>query len=242
MLRIRWAVVAAALMIPALAGAEPVVQAGGKPGAAKSWTVKGTAVTLVLAEGYSAADVAEAIQRGVQGTTAKAQGEGKVVVTGLGKDELLAALEKVDVAAPLDDVNQMFATLQGVGAAEGEGSGSSIRATKAAELPTVVKDKEAEVPGTIVAVKHGTYPFVAVTIKIDQAPKSGAEIGLVRGAKITVVPRINAPKGLISPGDEQSKMNVAAWYSKPGDKVTLRLEGKSKHGFWVAERFERLPR
>lgn len=221
------------MSLPALA--DPLIQPGGKPGAAKSWSSKGNVVTLQLAEGFSAEDAAAAISKSVSGASAKADGT-TVVVSGVEEAKLLAALEKVEVASGLDDVNSMFATLQ-AGNAE-DGSGSSIRATKQASMVEVVQDPAVRVPATVLEVKHGTYPFVAVTVKIDQVPK-GVQ-SLKKGAKATVVPRINAPKGVIARDDEQSKMNVGAWYVKKGDKVMLKLEGKTEQGFWVADRFERL--
>jgi hypothetical protein len=229
------------LAAPLAAGADPLVAAGGKPGVAKSWTAKGDTATLVLAEGFVPADVAAAIEKGVAGTTAKAQGNNKVVVSGKPLPELLGALEKVDVSPPLDDVNQMFAALQGAGGGggEGEGSGSSIRATSDADFSAVIEDRTASAEATVVEVKHGDYPFVAITVSLVSVPKAAAN-WLKKGEKVTVVPRINAVRGVIAKGDEQSKINVGAWYAKKGDKVSLKLEGKTKQGFWVAERFERM--
>jgi hypothetical protein len=231
---LRIAAVAAFTAVPLLASADPLVAPGGKPGAAKSWSAKGTTVTLTLADGFSAEEAAKAISKGVPGASAKAEGTSTVIVSGLEESKLISALEKVDVAG--EDVDQMFATLRGAGG-DGEGSGSSIRATSAKDFSEVIKDPEAKIAAVVVEVKHGTYPHVAVTVKIDQPLKDSP---IKKGEVVTVVPRITVNKGVIAKDDEQSKTNVGAWYAKKGDKVQLKLEGKTKQGFWVAERFERV--
>lgn len=232
---VRIAALAALITVPGLASAEPLVGLGGKPAAAKSWSAKGNVVTLTLADGFSASEAASAIEAQVPGAKAKASGETKVVVSGVEEAKLIAALEKVEVEAALDDVNQMFSALHG--ADDGDTSGSSIRATSAADFSQVVKDPEARFAASVVEVKHGTYPFVAVTVKIEQLPKG--VVALKKGETITVVPRIDATKGVIAKDDQRSRTNVGAWYAKKGDKVSLKLEGKTKQGFWVADRYER---
>src|SRR5689334_1250583 len=84
-------------VVSGAAWASPVVGPGGKPGAAAAWTGNGTTVTLSIAKGFDAKAVADAIQKGVAGTSATAQGD-KVVVNGLAQDALLSKLEKVEVA------------------------------------------------------------------------------------------------------------------------------------------------
>lgn len=223
-----------ASLMPLSALAEPVVSPGGKPGAAKAWSSQDGAVVLELVPGFTADAVAAAIQKGVAGAKASAK-DGKVAVTGVDEKKLLVALEKVDVSA--DDVDAMVSALQGGG---DEGSGSSIRATKAAELPGASAPAELQVVGaTVLSVKHGKYPHVAVTLKLDVIPKALADAGVKPGAKVTVVPRVQLEGGRIAPTDERSKTNIGAWYARTGDKIQVAIEGQNPQGFWVAAQFER---
>src|SRR5688572_7595398 len=107
-MRLRSLALAIGLLTPAAAFATPVVSPGGKPGAAVSWSSSGTTVTLRMAPGFDANQVAAAIGKGVQGASAKAEGD-KVVVTGIAEAQLLPKLEKVDVAESMDDVDAMLA-------------------------------------------------------------------------------------------------------------------------------------
>lgn len=226
------------LAAPLAAHADPLVAKGGKPGAAKSWSTgaDGT-ILLELVPGFTPEAVVTAIHKGVPGAKAAAQG-GKVAVTGVDEAKLLVALEKVDVSA--DDVDAMVSALQGPGG--DEGSGSSIRATQAMDMGKagVVDRAVAElVPGTVISVKHGKYPFVAVTLKLDVVPKALADAGVKAGSKLTVVPRVQLENGRIAPADERSKTNIGAWYARTGDRIQVQVEGQSPQGFWVAARFER---
>src|SRR5215470_18190813 len=87
---------ALSFMLSSVALAMPVVHHGGKPGAAQSWTEGAGSVTLVIGKSFDAKAVAEAIAKGVPGANAKADGQ-NVIVGGVAKDKLLAALEKIDV-------------------------------------------------------------------------------------------------------------------------------------------------
>lgn len=220
-------------LVPLAASADPVVTKGGKPGAAKAWSTKDAAVVLELVPGFTADAVAAAIQKGVPGAKAVAA-DGKVTVTGVEEKKLLVALEKIDVSA--DDVDAMVSALQGGG---DDGSGSSIRATKAAEIPGAAAVEPALVPATIVSVKHGKYPFVAVTLRLDSVPKALADAGVKARGNLTVVPRVVLEGGKIAPTDERSKTNIGAWYMRTGDKVQVAIEGQNPQGMWVAARFER---
>ncbi len=227
----------AVALAPLAVSADPVVAKGGKPGAAKAWSTQDGALVLELVPGFTADAVAAAINKGVAGAKATAQG-GKVAVAGVEEKKLLVALEKIDVSA--DDVDAMVSALQGGGG--DEGSGSSIRATKAADLGAAGGGAAVApvlVPGTVLSVKHGKYPFVAVTLKLDTVPKALADAGVKPGAKVTVVPRVQLEGGRIAPSDEQSKANIGAWYARSGDKIQVAIEGQGPQGFWVAARFER---
>lgn len=227
---------------PIAAFATPVVSPGGKPGAAASWSASGTTVTLTLASGYDASEVAKAISAGVPGATAKADGA-KVVVTGVALEKLLVALEKVEVGSggvpgAGDDVDAMLANLQKPGGEE-DGSGSSVRATKAADFSDVLGAKSELITAKVVEVKRAQFPMVLVTVKVANVPKTVTLAGVKNGAKLTVLPRVKSKNGIVDPKDDASKLNVGAWYAQPGDTVLVRLEPEPKDGVWIAAAFDR---
>ncbi|MFO0723155.1 MAG: hypothetical protein U1E65_05195 [Myxococcota bacterium] len=227
----RATIAALTLLFAQAAVADPLLKTGQKPGGVTAWATAGGTTTLTLAAGFSAEAVAFAIQKNIAGSKATAAG-GKVAVTGVEEKALLAALEKIDVAGG-EDVDAMVAALQGVGGDEG----SSIRATKQADFSKVVAPSTPPLAGTVVSVKHGKYPYVAVTIQLSDVPK-GVE-GIKAKDQITVVPRIESKNGVVAPTDDRSKTNIGAWYVRPGDPVTVALEGQTAQGFWVAAAFER---
>lgn len=214
--------------------ADPLLKPGQKPGVATAWSSAGGTTTLTLAAGFAADAVAGAIQKAVPGAKASVH-DGKVQVSGVEEKALLAALEKVEVGGGGDDVDAMVAALQGVGG--DDSSGSSIRATKQADFSKVVAAEAPPISATVISVKHGKYPFVAVTIELGEVPK-GVE-GVKPKDHITVVPRVASKNGVIAPTDERSKTNIGAWYVRPGDVVTVGLEGLTPQGFWAAAVFER---
>jgi hypothetical protein len=234
-------VLAFALATSSAASAMPVVQRGGKAGAAQSWTDGGGAVTLVIAKGYDPKAVADAIAKGVAGASAKVDGQ-NVVVSGVDKDKLLPALEKVEVpeaaASGGDDVDQMLTSIQNQGGSE-EGSGSSIRASKTTDFSEVMGKKEELITAKVVDVKRRDFPLALVTVKIVSLPKGAQVEGVKQGATITVVARVKSKSGVVDPQDQPSKLNLGAWYAQPGDTVMIRLEKPAKDKVWIAAAFQR---
>ena len=213
--------------------AEPLLGAKGAPAVCTAWTDRGDAIVLELKEGFPAADVAKAIGDALADAKVSVKGD-TVVVQGVAKDALLAALETIDMG--VDDVDAMLAELQAPGSEE-RGAGSSIRATKAADFSDVIGDEAELLSGKVLRVKRARFPLVFVTLKLNTVPK-GLK-GLRRGQTITVLPRVKSKNGLIDPADKTSKLNVGAWYAQQGDSVRIRLEAEKNDEVWVAAAFER---
>ena len=129
----------------------------------------------------------------------------------------------------------MLQALQSGGEQE-EGTGSSIRATRAMAVDRLLGPEDKRVQATVLAVQRGKFPLVVITVRIDRAPTGGP---ISAGDKTTVVPRIRNRIGKISPSDEQSLLNVGAWYAQPGDKIEIRL-GKRGKKIWWATAYRRL--
>lgn len=223
-----------ALLFTSTAEAAPLINPGQAPGLVKTWTSAGGATTLTVAEATSAEAVAEAILAKVPGTQAKAEGH-TVVVTGIDEAQLLVALEGIDLGGEDDDVDAMLSALQNPGGDE-DGSGSSIRAGKKAELDDVAGPPGPLVYGSVTAVRHARYPLVILTVKVRRGPKGGHP---AQGQTIQVVPYVSSKDGAVDPDDAQSQLNVGAWYVQKGDRVRLRLETKARKKVWVAKAFER---
>ena len=231
-------IVLGVLILPLSAGAEPVVKSGGVPGAATSWTAKKDAVVLEIGEKYDAAEIATAIESKVAGASAKARGN-TVIVTGVTEPKLLDALSKIDVEPSMDDIDEMLTSLQKPGG-DDEGSGSSIRATQAADFSDVLGSAEELIGAKVVGVEHHRFPVVIVQVQITSVPKSMK--ALKRGQKISLIPRVKSKGGVIDPSDKASKLNVGAWYAVKCDAVRIRLEGDKpeKDEVWIAAAFQRM--
>ena len=220
--------------VPTVAWADPVVQPDGKAGAATAWRTEGSTVVLTIDDKYDATEVAQAITETVAGARAQAK-EDKVMVTGVAEAPLLKALAKVSVDPLLDDVDSMLQALQ-VGGDRDEGTGSSIRATKAMAMEALFGPPGQRLTATVLAVTRGKFPLVLVTIRIDSAPKDAR---VHEKQRITVVPRVPTRNGRIAPADAQSLVNVGAWYAEVGDRIELRL-GAPRKRVWMVEAYRRI--
>jgi hypothetical protein len=225
------------------AWADPLVAPGGKPGVAAKWASKDGSVVFTIKDGFAASEVADAITRGVAGAETSVV-KGKVVVRGVALDVLLPALERVEVSPQADDIDSMLTAMQGVGD-EDEGSGSSIRATKATEMADTQHPPDpaqempiADLPTTkakVIKVRHKRYPVFALMVEIQEAAGP-----FKAGQQVKVLPLVRTEGGHVKRDDKQSKVNLRAWYSRPGDELIMKLRPKAtKHGYHVAETIER---
>lgn len=232
--------ITAALAAPAgAAGSAPIVERGGKPGAATSWSEEASqVVSLRLDTSYDPEEVSRAIEAGVRGAKAQPTGSSKVVVTGVPLSRLLRALERVDVDPVTDDIEAMLSAIQNPGG-NSDGSGSSIRATKETDFSDVLGPPEALVAARVIKVRRARFPLVFVTVQVTARPKT-REFDIRKGSKITVLPRVKSRRGVVDPEDKPSQLNVGAWYAQPGDSVKLRLEKAKRRGVFVARAFERI--
>lgn len=217
----------------AVATAEPVLSPGGKPGVAESWTANGEVVTLVIGADHDAEAVAKAILEQLEGVSAKTE-KNRIVLTGMKKDALVAALTKVDIAGA-DDVDEMLAAMQKPGG--DEDSGSSIRATKAVDFSDVVGAKHQQVTAKVLEVERARYPYVTIKVRIVKVPRKFRDFKA--GHVLSVVPKIRTKDGSVDQEDRATMLNIGAWYVQPGDRVVMRMDEKRSE-LWIAEAFKRL--
>lgn len=233
----------ARMLRPALAGlvlagpvlAEPLVKMeGGKatPGVVTAWTGSGPKVELTVKEGTDAKAVAEAINAGVPKVKAKVQG-GKIVVTGKAEAELLPALGGIDFGG--EDLGALAAAASG---GDEGGSGSSLRAKKAADLAKLLEDQATSAAGKVVSVTQEKFPNVVVTVQIMRGPTGAEAANIKKNAKIQFRPVLKQKSGAVDWADEDTQYNAGAWYLRAGDSVKVKF-GKSDKGVYEAVLIDR---
>lgn len=210
------------------AHAEPLVKLEGgqaKPGVVTEWQDEGDKVTLSVKSGTDPQAVADAIKNSVPRVRTKVQG-GKVVVTGRPKDELLKALSEVDFGeGDLDALASAALT------DEDEGSGSSLRAKKTADLEKLFKNKDKLVVAQVVGVSYGPFPEATVTVKVIANPTGELGKKIARGDNIKVVPVLKKKGAAPDFSDDNTQNNAGAWYLKKKDKVRILIGKEVKGGF-----------
>jgi hypothetical protein len=220
-------------LLSAPAFADTVVGPNGTPGIATAWNTAGKTTSLTIKDGFSAEEVAEAIERSIPGAKAEADDD-TVKVKGVSESDLIKALERIEVDEAMDDIDGAFAAIQNPMGGD-DGSGSSIRATKHRSLPGMDKKSPSPSPpppaaksysGQVTSVKHKRFPLVVLSVKTKG------------GKMLTVIPRIRTKHGIIDYSDKESKQNLAAWYTRRGDKISFKVVKKDK-SFSVATDFSR---
>ncbi len=225
------------LLLASWAWADPVIAPGQKPGVATSWSAsKDKVLTLRLSSKYEPAEVADAIADEISGIRIK-KGKNSLTIRGMDSAKLLRALERVEINAS-DEVDDMLAALQNPGADDAD-SGSSIRATQKTSLPPSTAPKGTSVVGRVTRVRRSKFPWVVLTVKVQELPSTASTSDLRPGQTIEVVPRVPRNRWSVNSADKMSKMNIGAWYAQSGDRVHLHLEPARKKDVWVAASFKR---
>lgn len=218
---------ALALFFPLSALAEPLVKLEGDkpaPGVVTAWSAAGNKVELTVRDGTDPKTVADAIQAGVEKVKAKVQG-GKVVVTGRAEAELLKALATVDLGGDLGALAM----------ADGDDSGSSLRAKKSEDLAKIFADQKSTAIGTVVSVTQGTFPEVTVVVQVVRGPTGPEGATVKKGAKITFRPTFKrGANGKLDIDDGDNQTNLSAWSLRAKDQVRVKLGKATKDGFEAA--------
>jgi hypothetical protein len=218
---------ALALFFPLSALAEPLVKLEGDkptPGVVTAWSAAGNKVELTVREGTDPKTVADAIQAGVEKVKARVQA-GKVVVTGRAEADLLKALATVDLGGDLGALAM----------AEGDDSGSSLRAKKSEDLAKIFADQKSTAIGSVVSVTQGTFPDVTVVVQVVRGPTGPEGAKVKKGARITFRPTFKrAANGKLDIDDADNQTNLSAWSLRARDQVRVKLGKETKDGFEAA--------
>lgn len=221
---------ASAVMVTAVcASAEPLVKMEGdkpKPGVVTAWSSQDNKVELTVKAGADPKAVADAIQAGVPKVNAKVKG-GKVLVVGKSEGDLLKALSGVDLGG---DEDIAIAAAKG-SEDEGEGSGSSLRAKKTADLARLFADAGTTAQGKVVSVTPGEFPHATVVVQVLRGPTGALAASLKKGAKVTFKPVLKMSGKAPDWNDEDTQVNIGAWYLRAGDQVRIKLGKQDKDTF-----------
>ena len=192
-------------------------------------------VEVRVRPGWDAADIASALGRELPKAQILVDGS-TVVVEGAGIEAVRVVLDRAPVERSLDDIDALLADMREANQTD-SGSGSSVRARR--DLKTDEEEETAApIVGVVESVKRQRFPLVLVGVVVRTAAE-GARVEA--DDRVMVLPRVRSRRGVIDPDDEQSKLNIGAWYVRPGDRVRLVLEPRPEgQPVWVARSFERL--
>jgi hypothetical protein len=229
----------AALVAIAVARAETLVVVnddGVQPQVVTAWTADGREVELSVRGDADPAEVADAIESGIDRVKAKVRA-GRVVVIGKSLEELLPLLAVIEVGG-----GESLAELDQLAAIDTElGSGSSLRAKLKAEREAAFADPETTLVAQVVDVDPAAYPRTRLKLRVLRSPR-GKELkkAAPRGSTILVVPHIPSDDGRVSWDDPATRMNAGAYYLQPKDRVRVRISG-GEDGVFVADAIARTP-
>lgn len=165
-----------------------------------------------------------------------------IIVEGATTREIQRALKPAEVDPSLDDIDALLADIREPGGPD-EGSGSSVRARREADLEREVDETDSALPlgwGRVTGVQRQRFPLVLVSVELEAAPPGTP---LEAGERIVILPRVRSRRGIIDPDDARSLQNMGAWYVRKGDPVRFRLEPRPEdQKIWVASTFERIER
>ena len=96
------------------------------------------------------------------------------------------------------------------------------------------RNLEARVTG----IKKGTFPTVALKVKVVKAADEGAGAKVQKNQTLVVFPRLKFAQATVDLLDDPTLTNAGAYYLQRGDKVMIRL-GYQRGRVWEADYIER---
>jgi len=142
------------------------------------------------------------------------------------------------VRAEVDPVAELASLGDSVAETAQEGGGS-IRAKKDVDMSRDQRLKDVKnLEAKVEMVKVGTFPAVAVKVKVLKPAKEGAGKDVAANAILVLVPKLKVEGGKVAMGDANTRLNAGSFYLVEGDKVAIRL-GAQKGKVWEAEYIER---
>lgn len=205
---------------------------GVQPQVVTAWEGDGREVELSIRGDTDPAEVASAIEGGVDRVKAKVR-SGRVVVIGKSLEELLPLLAVIEVGGgSLAELDQLAAVDADFG------SGSSLRAKKKADVDAAFADRDRVLVAQVLEVEVAEYPRTRIKLRVLQSPRGELAKKTPRGRVIMVVPHIPREEGAVKWSDPTTQMNAGAYYLEPRDRVRVKISA-GKDGAFVAEAIAR---
>ncbi len=152
---------------------------------------------------------------------------------------LPAAMFAVSTARAEGDPLAELASLGDSVAETAQEGGGSIRAKKDVDLSRDKRLKDGKnLEGKVETIKIGTFPAVAIKLKVLKPAKDGAGKDVAANEVLVIVPRLKVEGGKVAMNDAETQLNAGSFYLVQGDKVAVRL-GAKKGKVWEAEYIER---
>jgi hypothetical protein len=229
-LPVRWMIMASCWLASITALGAPVLS-DSEEAATELSTREDGRLVLDVDVRYAPQTIAELIRKNFGSAQVIVDGQ-QIIVEGVEAGPFASAMAKLTVDPQPDDIDQLLASMRETSGPE-SGSGSSIRARRELDLPELKQAVRARVR----TVQRQRFPLVFVGIDVLETP---ADAPVSAGTRIVVLPRVHSRNGLVDPDDPRSKVNVGAWYAKPGDVVEVVLEPKpDDRNIYVASVFRR---
>lgn len=197
------------------------------PAAATSWMEVGGAVSFSLEKGVDPESVATVLTERLAAATVVVEG-GKVKVSGIPLDNLLAQLSTLSLSGEGDDPLADLSQLGDAVASAGPEGGGSIRATNpnAMALASMMEshDPKEFFLAEIVRVSRGDFPTVLVRLKVRTTPTAGPLSTKLRRGRILEGPVILARKeGAIDLSEAKTQGNIGAYFLQRGDRINVHV-------------------
>ncbi len=138
-----------------------------------------------------------------------------------------------------DPLAELAALGDSVAESNTQEGGGSIRAKKDVDLTRDKRLKDVKnLEAKVESVKTGTFPLVAVVLKVIKPAKEGAGAGVKANETVVIVPKLKTNAGKVAMEDADTMLNASSFYLMAGDKVMVRL-GEKQGKAWQAEYIER---
>ena len=160
------------------------------------------------------------------------------LVTSLALASLLFALPSAlaDDADPLKNLQELGDELLD----EPEGAGGQVSAaTRSRDRLSQLRLEDARnLEARVTGIKKGTFPTVALKVKVVKAADEGAGAKVQKNQTLVVFPRLKFAAASVDLLDDPTLTNAGAYYLQRGDKVMIRL-GYQRGRVWEADYIER---
>ena len=150
-----------------------------------------------------------------------------------------AVMAQTEVGVLEDDPLGELAAMADFLSDDGPDAGGSIRAKQEADVDRSKRLKDPRnISAKVEGVKRGTFPTVALKLKVTKPAKQGVGKDVAKNSVIVVIPDLKVRAAKTDFSDGATVLNTGAFYLNRGDKIVVRL-GKKTGKYWTVEYIER---